>query len=84
MWGISDLGQIAEISEPRSVDICCTQETRFRKPVGMMSGKATNYKLFWIGNEKGFRGAGIFLAKKWVDKVTDICRTNTRMIVIKV
>lgn len=38
------------------------------------------YKLFWIGNEKGFEGIGIFLAKKWVEKVTDISRVTDGMI----
>ena len=31
----------------------------------MISGKAVEYKLFWVGNEKNL-GIGIFLAKKWV------------------
>ena len=43
------------------------------------SGKAAKYRLLWIGNEKGLKGAGIFL-----DKVIDITRASERMIVIKV
>ena len=38
--------------------------------VGIISGKAVQYKLFWIGNEIGSRGVySIFLANKWVVKV---------------
>ena len=38
------------------VHIRCVQETRFRgKSVRIVSGKAEEHKLFWIGNEKGFR-----------------------------
>ena len=37
------------------VNICCVQETRFRgKSVRIVSWKAEEHKLFWIGNEKGF------------------------------
>ena len=50
---------------------------RFRgKSVTMISGKAAKYKLFWIGNKKGLGGYCIFLAYKWVDKVTDISRVS--------
>ena len=39
------------------VQICCVQETRFRKKsVRMVSGKAEDYKLFCIGNENCFGG----------------------------
>ena len=37
----------------------------------MISGKAVEYKLFWVGNEKNL-GIGIFLAKKWVDSYSYI------------
>ena len=37
-----------------------------------------------MGNEKGFGEGGIFLAKKWVNKVNDISRVSDRMVVIKV
>ena len=33
----------------------------------MVSGKAAEYKVFWIGNEKGLGGIGLSLAKKLVD-----------------
>ena len=38
----------------KSVDICCVLETRFRgTSVRMISGKAAEFELFWVGNEKG-------------------------------
>ena len=68
----------------RSVGICSVQETRFRKKsVRIISKKAAEYKLFKIRNEKSLGGVQIFLAKKWVDEVIDICRVNYKMIVIK-
>lgn len=69
----------------RSVDTSCVQKTRYRgKSVGMISGKATKYKLFWIGNEKFLGGIGIFLIWKWVHKVSDISKVSNRINVIKV
>ena len=63
----------------------CFQETRFRgKSVRKISGKAAEYKLFWIENGKDLGGVGIFLAKEWVDKVIDVSRVSDRMIVVKV
>ena len=37
-----------------------------------------------MGNEKGLGEVGIFLAKKWIDKVIVISRKNDRIIIIKV
>ena len=37
----------------------------------MISGKAAEYKLFSMGNEKDLGRKRIFLAKKWIDKVND-------------
>ena len=51
--------------------------------VKMISGKATEYKLLWIGREKSLKGVGIFFAKKWLDKVIDTSRVSDRMIFIK-
>ena len=65
------------------VDICCLLETRFRgESVRIISEKAAQYKLLWIGNGKG--SVGIFLAKKSVDKAINISRVCDRMIVNKV
>ena len=62
--------------EGRSVNICYIQDTRFR-------GKAAEYKLFWIGNEKSLV-VGTFLAKKWVDKDIGISCVNDTMIDVQV
>ena len=65
------------------VDICCLLETTFSgKSARIISEKAAQYKLLWIGNRKG--SVGIFLAKKWVDKVVNISRVSDRTIVNKV
>ena len=80
----SSSGEIVEMLESRSVDICYVQETRLAgKWTWMISWKAAVYKLFWIRNKKGSERVGIFLTKDWVDKVIDISWVSDRMIVIK-
>ena len=72
---ISKLGEIVEMLESSSVDICCVQDITFRrKSVRIMSGKAAEYKLLLIGNEKDLGGVRIFLFKKWVDKIIDVSK----------
>ena len=78
-------GELVGMLEHRSVNICCLLATRFKgKSVRIYYGKAAQYKLLWIWNGKGFVGVGIFLAKKWVDKVTNISRVSDKMIANKV
>ena len=50
----------------------------------MISEKAAEYQLFWMRKEKGLCRVGVFLVKKWVDKVIDISRVSDRMIDINV
>ena len=77
-------GKAVEKLEHWSVDICCRQRARFRgNSVRMISGKAAEYKLFCVENEKG-SGVVIFLVTIWVDAVTDISRASYKMIVIKI
>ena len=46
--------------ERRLLDIYCEQRNIFRgKSIGLISWKAAEYKLFWIGNEKYQREVGI-------------------------
>ncbi|KAK3888624.1 hypothetical protein Pcinc_007349 [Petrolisthes cinctipes] len=49
----------------------------------MIEGKSERYKLFWIGNDKGTGGVGIFLAEKWVDKGIEVNRVSDRIIQMK-
>ena len=77
-------GKIANMLVKRSVDIYYEQETRFReKVVRMIRGKAAQFKPFWIGNEKLLPRVGIFLAKKWVDKLIHMSRDKDRLIGIR-
>ena len=76
--------KIAEMLERRSVDICCVQESRFRRNfVRIIKGKSSPYELFWIGNLKGL-GVGIFLVEKRKSKVIDRSRVKDRVIAIEI
>ena len=67
-----------------AADICCVQDVGFRREfVRMIKRKAARFKLFLKGIVWGFRGAGIFLGEKWIDKKIDISSVSDRMIVIK-
>ena len=77
-------GEIVEMLERRSVDVCCVQEVRWRgASVRFVEGRRARYKLFWIGNSTGYGGVGIFIAEKWIDKVIDVKRVNDHIIVVK-
>ncbi|XP_057317637.1 uncharacterized protein LOC130662734 [Hydractinia symbiolongicarpus] len=77
-------GEVVEMLERRSVDMCCVQEVRWKGvSVRFVEGRRARYKLFWIGNSDGYGGVGIFVAEKWVEKVIDVMRVNSRIIVIK-
>ena len=39
----------------------------------IMVRNTNQYKLFCIGNNNGYEGVGIFLAKKWIEKVLTGC-----------
>lgn len=46
------------------------------------TGKNTQCKLFWIGNETESNGNTIFIAKKWIEKVLEVKRARDRLIMI--
>ena len=49
----------------------------------MYKGIKLQESQYWMGNNKSLGWAGVFLAKKWVDKVIDISWVSDRMVVIK-
>lgn len=39
----------------------------------IMVRNTNQYKLFYIGNNNGYEGVGIFVAKKWIEKILKGC-----------
>ena len=62
--------EFVETVSRRNINIRCLQEFRWRG-AGMrtITGKDTQYKLFWIGNQEGNGVVGVMLAEKWIQKV---------------
>ena len=59
--------EVVETVSRSNIDICCLQEVRWRGAgTRTITGKDTQYKLFWIGNEEGNGGVGVTLAEKWI------------------
>ena len=49
----------------------------------MVTGKNDGCKLFWIGCDSGTGSVGIKVADKWVERVLEVRRVNTRVIIQK-
>ena len=48
-----------------------------------IKGKDTRYKLYWLGNDKGTAGVGVFVAEEWIEKVFEVQRVSDRIILVK-
>ena len=67
-----ELGEILEILEHRSVEICCAEETRFRgMSVRITSEKAAEDKRGVAIRFRFRRNRNFFSAEKWADKIFD-------------
>ena len=58
-------GEVVETLTRRDIDVCCLQEVRWRgASAQMITGKDSEYKFFWVGNNKGTGGVGLIISKK--------------------
>ena len=74
--------EVVETISRRNIDICCLQEVRWRcTGTRLVTGKVTQYKLFWVGNKEGISGMGALIAEKWIDKVIYINLVNERLLI---
>ena len=77
--------EVVETVSGRNIDICCLQEVRWSGAgTRTVTGTDTQYKLFWIGNQKGNGGVGFILAEKWIQKVIHVNRVNDSLMLLKV
>ena len=63
--------------------MCARSTTWQRASTRTVTGKNSQYKLFWIGNEIGNGGVGIFVAKKWIEQVLEVKCVSNRLMMIK-
>ena len=54
--------EVAETLTRRKVDVCCVQEVRWRRTSARLTtGKNSEYKMYWVGNNLGLGGVGILI-----------------------
>ena len=77
-------GEVVETLNRRKIDVCCVQEVRWRgASARTITGKSSQYKLFWVGKDTGHGGVGILVSTKWVVKINEVNRVNDRLMMIK-
>ena len=76
-WNIGTLNGIGvEICDElwkRNVDLCCSQEVRWRGCGARLVGvQGRRYKLLWQGNNEGYGGVGVMVKEELYDKVIEV------------
>jgi len=74
-------GEVVEMANRRQLDVCCLQETRWKREGARTFG---NYKFFWAGGREGTAGVGFLVEEGWVDKVLQVTRYSERIMVLRV
>ena len=65
--------QVFETLSHRKVDICCIQKTIYcGGNCHTIKGKDSRYKFTGLGKNKGTAGVGVFVAKEWIEKVSEV------------
>ena len=76
--------EVVETVSCRGVDLCCLQETRWKKDgVKQIVGKDSRFKMFWSGNDNGTGGVGILLTEEWWERVFEVVRVSDRIILTR-
>ena len=79
-------GRKTEVSEElrkRKVDVCCIQEVRWKgQGVRFVGTLGQRYKLWWSGNDAGFRGVGILVKEEISGNVVEVTRKTYRVMTI--
>ena len=61
-------GEVVETLTSRKVNVCCVQEVRWRgASARMITGKNSEYKMYWMGKNLGLDGVWILIPGKWID-----------------
>ena len=76
-------GEVVETLTSRKVNVCCVQEVRWRgASARMITGKNSEYKMYWMGKNLGLDGVWILIPGKWID-IFYIKHVNECSIIIK-
>ena len=79
----SRANEIVKILTLQKVDLCCFQETRWRRGLAcLIKGNNAIYKFFWWGDQSGFGGVEM-LAEKWVNNIISLKRYDHRYVTLR-
>ena len=78
-WNVGSMkgraGEVVPELRRRRVDVCCTQETRWKGGSTRMLGNiGQRYKFLWQGNKDGTGGVGILVAEEWTHSIQSVKR----------
>ena len=80
-FGTLNVGSLC--GRKRKVDVCCIQEVRWKGQGARFVGTwGRRYKLWWSGNDAGFRGVGILVKKEISGNVVEVRRKSDRVMAI--
>ena len=87
-WNVGTLcgragGIVETLNRRKIINICCTPKVWQGASTRLVIGSNSQYKLFKIGNETGNSDVGIFVAKKWIEKVLEVKCVSDRLMMIK-
>ena len=69
--------EVCEELRKRKVDVCCTQEVRWKGQGARFVGTlGRRYKLWWLGNDAGFGGVGILVKEEISGNVVEVRRKS--------
>ena len=76
--------EVVEMLARRGVDVCCTQEVRY-KNIGcrVFGSNDEKYKLWYSGNKLGEHGVGIMIKYDLSEDVIEVERFDNRMMKVK-
>ena len=75
--------EVCEELRKRRVDVCCIQEVRWKGEGARFVGTLRRrYKLWWSGNDAGFRGVGILVKEEISGNVVEVRKKSDRVMAI--
>ena len=73
-------GEVCEELRKRMIDVCCSQEVRWRGQGARMQWmKGWRYKLWWSGKGDGVGGVGVMVKEELCEKVVEVRRLSDRV-----
>ena len=72
-----------DVKAKRKIDICCVQVRWRGASVRTVTEKIASTNSSGLVKKTGNGGVGVFVTKKWIDKVLEVKRVSDRLMMIK-